>query len=387
MLAKQRSYKMRKKILVLLAVTVLIFVNIMPVFAAEGYDQVASSSEVSSAKSVSRYGMVPIYASDIKDGTYNVKMDSSSSFFHIVSTELTVKGDKMKAVILIGSSSYKCVYPGAAEEAAKAPLEDYIMAEETDLGTTFEIPVEALNKELPLAAFSKKKKKWYDREVLIDASSLPEDAVSFKVPDYDRIQSAIDLYDQENGTDTRAELDGGEESAESEGPAADEGSAESESGGPEPVDVKKKDGTYSIEVALTGGSGRASVSSPTWLIVKGGKAYARLLWSSSYYDYMIVGGKKYLNESKNGGNSTFTVPITQFDEPMDVIADTTSMGDPVAIAYTLTFYEDTINASSKIPQEAAKSVIIIAAIVAIVGGILNYIIKAKKEKKAYRKRK
>ena len=384
MLAKQRSYKMQKKILALIAVTLLVFVNIMPVFAAEGYDQVASSSEVSSAKSVSRYGMIPIYASDIKDGMYNVKMDSSSSFFHIVSTELTVKEDKMKAVILIGSSSYKCVYPGAAEEAAKAPLEDYIMAEETDLGTTFEIPVEALNKELPLAAFSKKKKKWYDRVVLINASSLPEDAVSFKVPGYDRIQSAIDLYDQENGTDTRAELEEDEEPAGNEESTE---SGESESGGPEPVDVKKKDGTYSIEVALTGGSGRASVSSPTWLIVKGGKAYARLLWSSSYYDYMIVGGKKYLNESKNGGNSTFTVPITQFDEPMDVIADTTSMGDPVAIAYTLTFYEDTINSSSKIPQEAAKSVIIIAAIVAIVGGILNYIIKAKKEKKAYRKRK
>ena len=372
---------MQKKILALIAVTVLVLVNIMPVFAAEGYEQIASSSEVSSAKSVSKYGMVPIYAGDIKDGTYNVKMDSSSSFFHIVSTELTVKEDKMKAVILIGSNSYKCVYPGTAEEAAKAPLEDYIMAEETDLGTTFEIPVEALNKELPLAAFSRKKKKWYDRAVLIDASSLPDDAVSFKVPDYDRIQSAIDLYDQENGTDTRAESD---EEAE---PAGDEGSAEGEGSGPEPVDVKMKDGTYSIEVALTGGSGRASVSSPTWLIVKGGKAYARLLWSSSYYDYMIVGGKKYLNESKNGGNSTFTVPITQFDEPMDVIADTTSMGDPVAIAYTLTFYEDTIGPGSKIPQEAAKSVIIIAAIVAVIGGILNYIIKAKKEKKAYRKRK
>jgi uncharacterized protein with FMN-binding domain len=351
------------------------------VYAAEGYDQVASSSEMSSALTVGKYGMVPIYGMDIKDGEYNVTMESSSSFFHIVDCKLTVKKGKMKAVFLIASYSYKCVYLGTGEEAAKAPLEDYVFAEDTDLGTTFEIPVEALNKEIPLAAFSKKKKKWYDRLVIVDASSIPATKIDFLVPDYNRIESAVELYDQENGTNTREELE--KHAAEAK---KKEKNGEESDGASEPADINMKDGTYSIEVNMTGGSGRASVSSPTWLIVKDGKAYARLLWSSSYYDFMLVGGKKYLNESTNGGNSTFTIPITQFDTIMNVVGDTTSMGDPVAIGYKLTFYKDSISTSNKIPQEAAKGVIAIAAAVALIGGILNYIIKRKQEKKVYRKR-
>ena len=131
---------------VVLVITALVGFDVDVAYAAEGYDQVASSSEMSSALTIGKYGMVPIYGKDIKDGTYNVTMESSSSFFHIVDCKLTVKKGKMKAVFLIASYSYKCVYLGTGEEAAKAPLEDYVFAEDTDLGTTFEIPVEALNK-------------------------------------------------------------------------------------------------------------------------------------------------------------------------------------------------------------------------------------------------
>ena len=371
------------KIYAAVLAAVLAVVLMMPetAFAAPGYEDVASSSEMSSALTVGKYGMVPIYPRDIKDGKYNVTTESSSSFFHVVDTKLTVKKNKMTAVLLIASYSYKCVYPGSAEDAAKAPLEDYVMAEDTDLGTTFEIPVEALNQEFKLAAFSKRKKKWYDRLMVIDAATLPASAVRFTVPDYNRIESAIELYDQENGTNTREEL---EKKAAKAKKKAKKG--EESDGATEPADIDMADGTYSIEVNMTGGSGRASVSSPTWLIVKDGKAYAKLLWSSSYYDFMIVGGKKYLNESKNGGNSTFTIPITQFDTTMSVVGDTTSMGDPVAIGYKLTFYYDSISTRNKIPQEAARGVIIIAALVAIIGGILNYILKRRAEKKIYRKR-
>lgn len=346
-------------------------------YAAEGYEDVASSSEMASALTVGKYGMVPIHETDVKPGTYHVTTESSSSFFHIVDTKLTVKKNKMMAVIQIASYSYKCVYLGTGEEAAKADLEDYVMAKESELGNSFTIPIEALNKEIPLAAFSKKKKKWYDRLILVDASTLPASAVAFSVPDYNRIESAIELYDQENKTNTREELE--KRAAKAKQKAK---SGEESDGATEPADIDMKDGTYSIEVNMTGGSGRASVSSPTWFIVKDGKAYARLLWSSAYYDFMMVGGKKYLNETKNGGNSTFTIPITQFDTTMSVIGDTTAMGSPTAIGYKLTFYRDSINTRNKIPQEAAKGVLIIAAIVIVVGGILNYIIKKKLEKES-----
>ena len=77
-------------------------------------------------------------------------------------------------------------------------------------------------------------------------------------------------------------------------------------GTPVPVDINYPDGEFSIEVNMIGGSGRASISSPTWLFVRDGKAYARLLWSSAYYDYMIIGDQKFYNLTKDGGNSTFT---------------------------------------------------------------------------------
>ena len=54
------------------------------------------------------------------------------------------------------------------------------------------------------------------------------------------------------------------------------------------------------------------MSSPTWLIIREGKAYARLLWSSAYYDYMIVDDVTYPNETTDGTNSTFTIPIDTF---------------------------------------------------------------------------
>jgi hypothetical protein len=138
------------------------------------------------------------------------------------------------------------------------------------------------------------------------------------------------------------------------------------------------DGDYSIEVNLMGGSGRASVTTPTWMYVQGGKGYARLLWSSPHYDYMILEGKKYLNETVDGGVSSFTIPITALDEPVEITADTTAMGEPFEIDYTLTFYADTVGSVSRVPQEGAKRVLTGALLFIILGGIVNHLIKKKR---------
>jgi hypothetical protein len=58
--------------------------------------------------------------------------------------------------------------------------------------------------------------------------------------------------------------------------------------------LDKEDGEYSIQVELEGGSGKASVTSPTLITVKNGEVTADIQWSSSNYDYMIVDGEKYL---------------------------------------------------------------------------------------------
>nr|WP_295265626.1 hypothetical protein [uncultured Blautia sp.] len=140
------------------------------------------------------------------------------------------------------------------------------------------------------------------------------------------------------------------------------------------MSVDKADGEYSIQVDLEGGSGKASVTSPTILTVEDGKAYAQIQWSSSNYDYMIVDGEKYLPTNEEGMNSVFEIPVLFMDEAMPVIADTTAMGAPHEIDYNLTFYSDSIGSKSQLPQEAAKRVVAVAMVIIVGGGILNYFV-------------
>lgn len=141
-----------------------------------------------------------------------------------------------------------------------------------------------------------------------------------------------------------------------------------------------KDGEYCISVDMEGGSGKASVTSPTLLTVKDGIPYARIQWSSANYDYMIVDEEYYYNQSEEGMNSVFEIPVLCWDEKMDVIADTTAMGSPVEISYRLTFYRDSVGSKGELPQEAAKRVLCVAAAIILAGGILNHMIK----KRAYK---
>lgn len=138
--------------------------------------------------------------------------------------------------------------------------------------------------------------------------------------------------------------------------------------------LDKENGEYSIQVDLEGGSGKASVTSPTLITVKDGEVTANIQWSSSNYDYMIVDGEKYLPINDEGTNSEFQIPVSVMDEAMPIIADTTAMGTPHEINYTLTFYSDSIGSKSQMPQEAAKRVVAVALVIIVGGGILNYFV-------------
>lgn len=322
-------------------------------------NRIAEAKEAIRKSEVGRYGMLPVYSRDIKDGTYEINGESDSPFFKISGSKLTVKDEEMQVQFMIPSLSYAYVYPGSAQEAEAAEPDSLIRAEEVDSCSYFTIPVKALDTAIECAAYSKKKQRWYDRKILFDASSLPEDALLITLPDYEAIEAALKAYETVEGGVSEAE----EEENHKE---------------PEAVEVSKADGEYSIEADMTGGSGRASISSPTLLTVRDGKGYARLLWSSAYYDYMIVEGQTYRNLTTDGGNSVFEIPITVMDKPMPVIADTTAMGDPVEIEYVLTFYSDSIGDRSLIPQEAAKKVLVIAAVIIVAGGILNYFVKKRR---------
>lgn len=323
-------------------------------------DEGARLSAVRSAireRTLGSYGMVPIRAGDVADGVYEVSVQSTSPFFKIVSATLTVAGEDMTADIRLGSESYTHVFMGDMAQADGADRESWIEGQLSDGGTVFTISVPALNMPFDCAAYSKTRQRWYDRQLLVDAASLPEGALDFDLPDYALAQKALLAYVESAPED---------EAAEEQAPA------------PEPAAVSLPDGEYSVEVNLAGGSGRASVSSPTLLIVRDGRAWARLLWSSPYYDYMLIGPIRYENLTVDGGNSTFEIPITAFDEAVSVVADTTAMGDPIEINYALTFYEDSIADKGKIPQEAAMQVLYISGAIIVVGAVLNHFVKRRR---------
>ncbi len=125
------------------------------------------------------------------------------------------------------------------------------------------------------------------------------------------------------------------------------------------------DGDYAVGVSLTGGSGKAAVTNPCEFTVLDGQAYATLEWSSSYYDYMIVDGVKYLPVNEEG-NSTFEIPIKAFDEEQTVIADTTAMSTAHEVEYTIVYHSDQIMDAKDTPMARARYSVYMAGVIILV---------------------
>ncbi len=122
------------------------------------------------------------------------------------------------------------------------------------------------------------------------------------------------------------------------------------------------DGDYLVQADLTGGSGRASITSPAALSVSGNKAVVRIEWSSPNYDYMVLDGETYYPVNTEG-NSVFELPVTAFDTEIAVAADTTAMSVPHEIDYTICLVGDSIEKREEKPMEVV-AVIYIAAVIA-----------------------
>ena len=104
-----------------------------------------------------------------------------------------------------------------------------------------------------------------------------------------------------------------------------------------PAPQGPEDGNYTANVALSGGTGRASIQSPAKLRCTNGQFYATLQWSSPNFDYMKVNGTRYDLISAPGANSAFEIPVAAFDTPLPVIADTIAMSEPHEVEYAITF--------------------------------------------------
>lgn len=256
-------------------------------------EQVASEDEKAAPIEVVKEGMEPVYADSLKDGSYPVTVDASSNMFRIVKCELTVKDGAMSAVMTMSGTGYLKLFMGTGEAAAAASEDAFIPFVEAKDGVhTFTVPVEALDMGIDCSAFSKRKEKWYDRVLVFRADSLPAEAFA-------------------EGLITTAES------------------------------LRLEDGNYTIEVTLEGGSGKASVESPAALRAEGGKVYATIIFSSPNYDYMKVNDEKFETVNTEG-NSTFEIPVENFDRNIPVIANTIAMSEPHEIDYTLLFDSATI---------------------------------------------
>ena len=139
-----------------------------------------------------------------------------------------------------------------------------------------------------------------------------------------------------------------------------------------------ENGEYTVEVELGGGSGRAQVTSPAELFVEDGQAYARVEWSSSYYDYMKVEDKQYFPVNEEG-NSVFEIPVTMFDDPIEVTADTTAMSRPHEVEYTLTFVSSSIAPSDAGGSKLAGGIVLAALLFLAVFAALRFARKKRRK--------
>lgn len=318
-------------------------------FGEPSYSRVASEEERARAVPVGVEGMMPISGSDVVDGTYEVEVESSSSMFRIEKAELTVQGGEIQAVLTLSGTGYQYLYMGTAEQAALSDPSKYIEHVEDEEGKyTYQIPVTALDQAIACAAFSKNKKKWYGRQILFLAESLPAKAVLVPLPDYQALRRAAK---EKRIEAMRAKDEKTKESKEALSPAEawqepGEGFGPGGIGqGTKPAMVELDDGEYEIALDFAGGSGRSFIESPATLMVREGQAYVRLCWSSSHYDYMKMGEEIY-RPVKENGRAIFELPVPVFDEPLAVVGNTTAMSTPHEIEYQLIFYQDSIRSGN-----------------------------------------
>lgn len=258
--------------------------------ASSASSEAVSSAAESAVSEAASESAAASSARTLKDGTYTAEFDTDSSMFHVNEASdgkgtLTVEDGQMTLHISLQSKKIVNLYVGMAADAPDheadwlQPTTDTVTYSD---GTSeevygFDVPVEALDTDFQLAILGTKG-KWYDHTVSVrNVEAQAAEAV--------------------------------------ETPA---------------------DGSYTCEVTLEGGSGRATVDSPAALTVADGKMTATIVWSSPNYDYMIVDGEKYL-PTNTEGNSTFEIPVSALGVPLSVVADTVAMSTPHEIEYTLTF--------------------------------------------------
>ena len=108
----------------------------------------------------------------VKDGTYQVPVQSDSSMFRVTGCVLTAEGGRMIAVLTLGGTGYDRLYLGTAKQAAADPSGWISFAEGEGGACTYTVSVPALDTPVQVAAHSKKKDQWYDRTLVFQTKGM-----------------------------------------------------------------------------------------------------------------------------------------------------------------------------------------------------------------------
>lgn len=286
----------------------------------------------------------------IADGIYEATAETGAAMFKVVKVKLTAKDGKMTALITLSGVGYNYLYLGTAADAAADESAwiaskgegEYTLNGETKTGLQFEIPVEALDQGLAVAAHAVKSGKWFDRTITIASSSLkktgdlPSDDSNDPKPTIVPTKTPIVSPSETpvvKPTSTPAP-------APTQKPADTKPEQESKyesdlSGGTSKVDsaTTLADGVYTPDgFSFSGGSGKVTISCSK-ITVTNGQAYATIAFSSPYYGYVKANGNKYM-ANVSGGSSIFTIPV-ELNKNNTIIGMTTRMSVAHEISYNI----------------------------------------------------
>ena len=273
-------------------------------------------------------------------GIYNITVNSSSSMFRVIDCVLTSKNGKMTAVLTLSGTGYDYLCLGTKEEAAAADSSTWVpYVADANGKYTYEIPVEALDNGIAVAAFSHKNQIWYDRILTFQSSTL------------NKIGDVQDDPQPDTAPDTTITATPAPTAKPNKKPTAtptptatpkpdkkpeEESKYESDlSGGTTSVNSSTTlaDGTYTPDsFSWSGGSGKVSITCNK-VTVTNGQAYATIVFSSEYYGYVKANGNKYYGAC-GGGTSTFTIPVA-LNQNNTIIGMTTRMSQAHEITYTI----------------------------------------------------
>ena len=180
-----------------------------------------------------------ITAGRIKNGEYDIAVDSDTSMFKIVECKLIVADGGMTAVMTMSGQGYANLFMGTMEQISGEDDENILDFEPVGERNVFTVPVPALDIGVACAGLGARSGNWFDHILVFESGGIPGDAF---LP-------------------------------------------------------------CEIAVSLEGGSGKASVQSPAKLTYENGADYAEIVWSSPNYAYMIVDGTEYLPVNSEGNST------------------------------------------------------------------------------------